>query len=250
MARSTKNQETESAASRLAPKSDTEAFELAMLERWPPLSVSGVGLRLATTALVFYSTWRAIHDSGATALALLLPMVAEILAAIVCGFVLAVFIVREHGFTRQVWGGIRTWVIIAFGFLAWQYYQGSVTHNGFGAQLHQAWLATRGFVLESGFLQAMLMAAIGFCAGVVNDVAAYRRNGPPFIYLSSLNFGLRTFLMLILGWILLLMIFFARDFTRRQSAEAMWFALLLAEFFALWLPHVVQNKIRAARASR
>src|SRR5512140_2021229 len=106
-------------------------------------------------------------------------MVAEILAAIVCGFVLAGFIVRERGFTRQVWSGLRTWVIVACGFLAWQYYQGSVTQNGLGTQLNQAWLATRGFVLESGFLQAMLMAAIGFCAGVVNDVAAYRRNGPP-----------------------------------------------------------------------
>jgi len=108
----------------------------------------------------------------------------------------------------------------------------------------------RAFILGSGFLGAMLMAAFGYCAGVVNDVRAYRRKGPPFVYLSSLNFALRTMLMFVCGWVLLLSgIFFSRA-NRRQLAEAMWLALLCTELLALWLPQVVQNRIAAARAQK
>lgn len=250
MVRSPKKQDIRSAPAQVAANHADEAFKRAMLERLPRLTLPGVALRLITTALVFYSTWQAIHSYGATAPSLLLPMAAEVLAAIASGVVLAGFVLRDQRFTRQVWSGLRNWIVVAIGFLIWQCYQGAASHDGFGAQLRQTWLATRAFILDSGFLRAMLLAAAGYCAGVVNDVAAYRRNGPPFIYLSSLNFGLRTFLMLLLGWILFLVATFGRGITRLQIAEAMWVALLLAELFALWVPHVVQNRILAARVGR
>lgn len=249
MARSANNPSAKLPALKVAPSNvDEAAFEQAMLERWPRLGASGIILRLATTALVFFSTWRAIHYFGATALSLLLPMAAELLVAVATGLLLAVFVVRDGDFRRQVWKGMRTWIIVAVAFLVWQYYQSTINGRSFGVQLSQVWLATRAFLLNSGFLQAMVMAALGFCAGVVNDVGAYRRNGPPFVYLTSLNFGLRTFLMFVFGWVLFLMTVFIVDFNRRKIAEAMWLALLLTELLALWLPTVVQNKIRAARA--
>lgn len=234
----------------LAPNGlDEAAFEQAMLERWPRLAPTGIALRLGITALLFFSTWRAIQYRGATALSLLLPMVAELMVAILAGVLLAIFVVRDMDFRRQVWSGLRPWALVVVGVLIWQAWQGHHSGDGFAARMDLAWNQIYGFAVSSGLRWSMLIAALGFGGGVLNDIAAYRRNGPPFVYLGSLNFGLRALLMLMFGfW--LASIAFAFDFSRRQNADAMWIALLLAELLALWLPAAVQAKMRAARENQ
>lgn len=234
----------------IAPEAmDEAAFELAMLNRWPRLNPTGVAIRLAITALVFYATWRAIEYRGATALSLLLPMAAEVVVAIAAGLLLAIFVVRDADFRRQVWSGVRPWILIVGGVLIWEAYHGDVNGNGFVAQLDIIWGQVSAFVVGSGLRWSMLVAALGFGGGVLNDIVAYRRNGPPFVYLGSLNFGLRTLIMLVFGFWLTCIVLMG-DFTRRQSAQGMWLALLLTELLALWLPNVVQNKIRTARGTQ
>lgn len=232
---------------RYAPEgTDEAAFEQAMLTRWPRLSPSGVAIRFGITALVFYNTWHAIQYRGATAMSLLLPMAAEVPVAVAAGFLLAIFVVRDEDFRRQVWSSVRPWSMIVAGFLIWEAYQGQLNGRAFTVQLGLVWDQAAAFMIGSGLVWAMLAAALGFGGGVINDIIAYKRNGPPFVYLGSLNFGLRTLLMLVFGFWLTCIVF-AFDFTRRQSAEGMWVALLLAELLALWLPHIVQDRIRAAR---
>ncbi len=237
------------ASRKLAPEGvDEAAFEQAMLERWPRLGPTGVALRLGITALVFFTTWRAIQYRGASALSLLLPMLAELLVAIVAGVLLAIFVVRDVDFRRQVWRGLRPWMLIAVGVLMWEAWQGHASGEGFAARMGIVWNWIHGFAVGSGLRWSMLIAALGFAGGVLNDIAAYRRNGPPFVYLGSLNLGLRTFLMMMFGfWLACIALTF--EFSRRQSAEGMWFALLLAELLALWMPVVAQAKIRAARGN-
>lgn len=227
---------------------DEAAFEQAMLERWPRLAPTGVALRLGITALVFFTTWRAIQYRGATALSLLLPMLAEFVVAILAGVLLAIFVVPDVDFRRQVWSGMRSCVLIAVGVLMWKTWQGHASGEGFAARMVIAWNQICEFAVGSGLRLSMLIAALGFAGGVLNDIVAYRRNGPPFVYLGSLNLGLRTFLILTFGfWLACIALAF--QFSRRQSAEGMWIALLLAELLALWLPTAVQAKIRAARGN-
>jgi hypothetical protein len=221
------------------------AFEAAMLERWPKPDPLSIGLRVATLVAVFGFTWHAIHHRGATAGALLLPMAGEIAAGVLIGFALAATVVRDAQFRKEVVSGVRFWVIVAIVFLAWSWFRADRAQIGLDRQLMLTVSTIADYVRVQGMLWPMLAAGVGLVAATAGDVAAYRRKGPPFVFLGSLSLGLRLFVLIVAGFGFLV----AADASRRNRAELMWCVLLAGEAFALWAPYVVQKKIREEHAA-
>lgn len=222
------------------------AFEAAMLERWPRPEPVSLGLRVASLAFVFGLTWYAIHYRGATAGALLLPMAGEIVAGMLIGLVLAATVVRDEKFRKEAFGALRFWAIVAVVFLAWSWFRADRAQLGLDRQLLLHVGTIVDYVRMQGMFWPMLAAGIGLVAATAGDVAAYRRKGPPFVYLGSLSLGLRLFVLIFAAFGFIVAI----DWTRRQRAELMWCVLLVGEVFALWAPYAVQKKIREEHAKR
>jgi hypothetical protein len=221
------------------------AFEEGMLERVPPPNVLSIGLRAAGLVFVFGLSWRAIHFRGATAGSLLLPIAAELVAGAVIGIALGLVVVREREYRRQVVSSLWFWCVLIAVAFAWQWYTADHAGIVLQEQLGRALGDWRAYVVGHGMHWPMLAAVVSLVFATFSDVAAYRRRGPPFVYLASLNLGLRLMVVFVLCFWLM----FAFDSNRRQRAEVMWFVLLAAEIFATWAPWAVQKKIRAQRAA-
>ena len=222
------------------------AFEQAMLERWPKPDLASLALRLVGLALVFGLTWRAIHHRGATAGALLLPMAGEILAGVLICIVLAMTVVRDARFRKEVKDSVRFWSFLLVVLLAWLWYRADHAQIAFGEQLALTARTTLDYIRVQGMLWPMLAAAVALVAATAGDVAAYRRKGPPFVFLGSLGLGLRVFVLIIVGMGFLM----TADWSRRERAQLMWLVLLAGEVVALWGPLAVQKAIRAEYAKR
>jgi hypothetical protein len=221
------------------------ATERAFLERVPRLTPLRALLRIAAIATVAIITWRAIHYRGATAGALLLPFATEIVIAVLIAPLLAL-VVREAEFRRETLGPLLGWLGVLVVVLIWQAAVADRNHVTFAAQLRGHADTLFVFARDHGMLWAMAAAGVGFLAAVVPDLIAYRKNGPPFVYIGSLNLGLRLFAMIVLGFWLM----WAFDSNRRQRAEVLWFMLLAAEIFAMAIPWAVQRKLAQEKAQK
>jgi hypothetical protein len=222
------------------------AFEQAMLERFPKPEPVSIALRVAGLAIVFGLLWHAIHARGARAGALLLPLAAEVVTGMLIGVVLAVFVVREKKFRAEARRAVVFWSVVLALFALWTWYRADNGGVSFAGVLRTGWADAVDYVRTQGMHWPMLVAALGLVAATAGDVAAYRRNGPPFVYLGSLSLGLRLFVLIFVGMGFLATV----DWSRRQRAELMWLVLLAAELLAMWLPWVVQKKIAQEHARR
>ena len=232
------------AAARSADPEGDAAFEAAMLERWPRPEPVALALRVASLAAVFGLMAWAIAYRGATAGALLLPMAGEIVAGFVVALVLALVVVREAKFRRETLSSLTFWGVVFAGWLAWTGFEANRAHVPLDRHLAQTFGAAVDYVRVYGMHWPMLAAAIGLVVGTAGDVTAYRRKGPPFVFLGSLNLGLRMFVLMIAGMGFLVTI----DWSRRERAYLMLLVLAAGEAFALWAPFLVQKKIREQRA--
>jgi hypothetical protein len=222
------------------------AFEAAMLERWPRPEPLPLALRGVTLAFVFGFMGYAIMYRGATAGALLLPMAGEVAAGFLVSVLLAIFVVREEKFRREVTASLKFWGVVVALWFAWSWYQADRGELAIGDQVWRMAVAAFDYVRRNGMHWPMLAAALGLVAATASDVAAYRRKGPPFVYLGSLTLGLRLFVLIIAGFGFLV----AADWSRRDRAFLMWGVLLVGELFALWAPFAAQQKIREEHAER
>lgn len=217
-----------------------------MLERFPKPEPLSIALRVAGLAFMFGLMWHAIHARGARAGALLLPMAAEVVAGMAIGVVLAIFVVREAKFREEARRALVFWGIALSLFALWTWYRADTGGVSFGGALHTWWNDAVGYVRVQGMHWPMLVAAVSLVAATAGDVAAYRRKGPPFVYLGSLSLGLRLFVLIVVGMGFLVTV----EWSRRERAELLWLVLLVGEAFALWAPWAVQKKIEQEHASR
>lgn len=230
-----------------APGSPSDgAFEDAMIERYPKPEPWSMALRLVSLALVFGLTWYAIRYRGATAGALLLPIAGELVAGTAIAVALALFVVREAAYRREVFNSLRFWLFVLVVFALWTWFRAG--RDGVTVAMQWARIANDVFdyIARQGMLWPMLAAGAGLVMATAGDVSAYRRKGPPFVHLGSLNLGLRLFVLIVVGMGLLVTV----DMSRRQRAEVMWLVLLAGELFALWAPWAVQKRIAEERAKR
>ncbi len=175
-------------------------------QRSDPLSV---GIRLATTCVVYFLLARAIAD-GMGAAYLLLPLLVELLAMFWIGLLLSRAVVRCKAFRRSAGSGIGVvvWTLIILGGIAaWLAYQPGEGWSParIGGTASTRWETARAF----GMHWAVLASIVGLLAATAREVMAWRPEQGAFVWTSIITIGSRIGLAVLLGMLVgLLFAFF------------------------------------------
>ncbi len=165
-------------------------------QRSDPLSV---GIRLATTGVVYFLLARAIAD-GMGAAYLVLPLLVELLAMFWIGWLLSRTVVPCKAFRRSGGSGVGVviWsLVIVGGVAAWLAY---APGQGWSpARIGEAAAARWETARDFGIHWALVAVVIGLLAATAREVMAWRPAQGVFVWTSIITIGSRIGLAVLLG---------------------------------------------------
>jgi hypothetical protein len=171
-------------------------------QRSDPLSV---GIRLGTTAVVYFLLARAIVG-GMGAAFLLLPLLVELLSMFWIGLLLSRTVVRCEAFRRSAGSGIGVvvWTLVILGGVAaWLAYQPGEGWSParIGEAASARWETARAF----GMHWAVLASIVGLLLATAREVMAWRPEQGVFVWTSVITTGSRIGLAVLLGMLVALL---------------------------------------------